>query len=177
MSSPMSSPMSADEHIAAITSTSRPATEALLAAVVARMSASGAVVVGVLAETPIEAGTCGAGILRDIGSARAFSIRRDAPASRTSCLLDAAGLAAACDDVLDRIGRSDLVVLSKFGKLEASGAGLRPAFDVAMRLGKPVLTSISDQHRTAWKAFAPRAADLAPDEAALLDWCRTAAAP
>jgi hypothetical protein len=172
----MSANLSANGHIAAVAGTSRPATEALLGAVVARMGAAGAVVVGVLAETPIEAGKCGAGTLRDITSSRSFSIRLGAPTSRTSCLLDAAGVAAACADVLDRIGRSDLVVLSKFGKLEAAGSGLWSAFEAAARLGKPVLTSVSDKHRTAWTAFAPRAADLAPDEAALLDWCRSATA-
>jgi hypothetical protein len=84
--------MSADGAIAAVASTSRPATEALLAAVAVRMRAAGAAVVGVLAETPIEAGTCGAGILRNITSAQPFSIRLSEPSSRTSCLLDAAGV-------------------------------------------------------------------------------------
>jgi hypothetical protein len=161
-------------QIAAVVSTSRPATEALLAAVVARMRASGAVVVGVLAETPVEAGTCGAGILRSISSAQPFSIRLSEPSSRTSCLLNAAGVLAAGRDVLDQIADSDLVVLSKFGKLEATSSGLRAAFETAARLAKPIVTSVWDKHRAAWKAFAPCAADLPSDEAALLDWCRRA---
>ena len=168
--------MPAGELIAAVASTSRPATEALLGAVAARISASGAVVVGLLAETPLEAGTCGAGILRNITSAQSFSIRLREPSSRTSCLLDAAGVVAAGRDVLDRIAKSDLVVLSKFGKLEASGSGLLAAFETAVRLRKPILTSVSDKHRAAWKAFAPHAADLPSDETALCDWCRIATA-
>jgi nucleoside-triphosphatase THEP1 len=166
--------MSTDRPIAAIASASRPATEALLAAVVGRMGASGAKVAGVLAETPLQAGTCGAGILRNITSAQPFSIRASEPSSRTSCLLDAAGVIAAGHDVLDRIAESDLVVLSKFGKLEANGSGLLAAFEAAARFHKPVLTSVSDKHRAAWKAFAPSAADLPADEAALRDWCRVA---
>jgi hypothetical protein len=166
--------MSADGAIAAVASTSRPATEALLAAVAVRMRAAGAAVVGVLAETPIEAGTCGAGILRNITSAQPFSIRLSEPSSRTSCLLEAEGVVAAGRDVLDRIAESDLVVLSKFGKLEATGSGLLAAFEAAARLRKPVLTSVSDRHRAAWRSFAPLAADLQPDVAVLVDWCRTA---
>jgi len=165
--------MFAEGSIAAVQNTSRRATEALLAALVARMRAAGTAVVGVLAETPIEAGTCGAGILRNIASAQPFSIRLSEPSSRTSCLLDSAGVVAAGRDVLDRIAESDLVVLSKFGKLEASGSGLLAAFEAAARLRKPALTSVSDRHRAAWKSFAPLAAELQPDEAALLDWCRT----
>lgn len=163
--------------IAAFASTNRAATEALLANVAARLSASGAKVVGVLADTSgVTANTCAAGILRDITSTQPFSIRLDAPPSHTSCLLDSAGVAAACRAVLDHIDESDVVVLSKFGKLEANGSGLLPAFEAAMKRRKPLLTSVSGLHRSAWKAFAPAAADLSADEATLLDWCRGATA-
>lgn len=168
--------MVAASNIVAFASTNRAATEALLASVVSRLSVSGAKVVGLLSDTSgIGVDTCAAGILRDITSMQPFSIRLVEPSSRTSCLLDTAGVAAACRNVLDRIDDSDFVVLSKFGKLEAMGWGLLPAFEAAMRLRKPLLTSVSGFHRPAWKAFAPSATDLSADEATLIDWCRTAA--
>jgi hypothetical protein len=168
--------MYAVNNIAAVSSTNRVATEALLANVVSRLSDSGTKVVGVLADTSgVSTDTCAAGILRDIASTQPFSIRLDEPRSQTSCLLDASGVAAACGNVLDQIDKSDFVVLSKFGKLEATGSGLFPAFEAAMRLKKPLLTSVSGLHRPAWKAFAPLATDLSANEATLLDWCRTVA--
>jgi hypothetical protein len=39
-----------------------------------------------------------------------------------------------------------------------------------MAVGKPILTSISDKHRDAWRAFVPDATLLAADEAALEAW-------
>ena len=49
----------------------------------------------------------------------------------------------------------DLVVLSKFGKLEAeSGGGLLPVFVAAIEAGIPVLTSVSPHNLERWEAFA-----------------------
>lgn len=157
--------MSSDERIAAVASGNRVVTEALLAAAVAHAIAAGAKVVGLLAETPLDRDqACGAGILRDIASNKPFSIRLVDPPAHTSCVLDAAGVAAASVAILDRIAGCDLVVLSKFGKLEAGGAGLIQVFETSRKLRRPILTSVSGRHRAAWKSFAPCAADLDPDE-------------
>jgi hypothetical protein len=61
-----------------------------------------------------------------------------------------------------KIAECDLVVLSKFGKLEAGGSGLLPVFMAARSLCKPVLTSVSDKHRAAWKNLRRSPAILAP---------------
>jgi hypothetical protein len=63
-----------------------------------------------------------------------------------------------------------VVVLSKFGKLEAAGGGLAPAFVAAIAAGKPLLTTISDLHRTACYGLAPDALRLPADAAAMRDW-------
>ena len=70
------------------------------------------------------------------------------------------------------IPAADVVVLSKFGKLEAAGGGLAPAFRAAAEAGKPVLTSVSGKQRDAWRGFVPDAAELAADGAALAGWWR-----
>ncbi len=72
--------------------------------------------------------------------------------------------------MLSQIPDSDVVVLSKFGKLEAAGSGLAPAFAAAIAAGKPVLTTVSDLHRDAWRRLAPDAIGLAADVAAIRDW-------
>lgn len=147
------------------------ATQALLAAIVADWRAAGARIAGVLAETHgLPDRVCGAGFLRDVGSGTPYRIYTDAPESRASCHLDAAGVASACAAVLGQIPQSDLVVLNKFGKLEAMGQGLAPAFAAAVAARKPLLTTISENHVEAWRAFASGAVVLAADKAALQTW-------
>lgn len=94
----------------------------------------------------------------------------DAQPAGTSCHLDATGVDGACAAVLSQIPDSDVVVLSKFGKLEATGGGLAPAFAAAMAGGKPVLTTVSDLHQDAWRRLAPDAIRLPADGAAIRDW-------
>jgi hypothetical protein len=128
-------------------------------------------VVGVLAETHgIPGRTCGAGILRDIASGKPYSIYREIVPSMTTCHLDASGVEAACANLQDQISGCDLVVLSKFGKLEAMNQGLADAFVAARASGKPVLTSVSGKHRGAWHTFMPGATLLAADNAAIEAW-------
>ena len=71
-----------------------------------------------------------------------------------------------------QIQTGDLVVLSKFGKLEAMRSGLTGAFEAAIAAGKPVLTTVSEKHREAWRAFAPDATVLPADKTALQAWWR-----
>lgn len=118
--------------------------------------------------------SCSAGILRGIGSDEQFPIYLDEVPLDTSCHLDAEGVDVACASVMRQIANSDLVVLSKFGKLEATQQGLFPAFEAAIAAGRPVLTSVSVKHRNAWHAFAPDAVYLDADKSALMDWWRHA---
>ncbi len=74
--------------------------------------------------------------------------------------------------MLDQLSASEVDVLSKFGKLEAARQGLAPVFEAALAAGKPVLTTVSEKHRDAWRAFAPDAAALAADGAAIGSWWR-----
>jgi hypothetical protein len=158
-------------RVAAIMSADRAMTEQLLATLVANVRGAGARVVGLLADTrEVPENTCSAGVLRDIVSGETVSIRLQEAPRTTSCRLDAEGVGAACSGLLGQIAASDLVVLSKFGKLEAMHSGLLPAFEAATALGKPLLTSVSGKHREVWRAFAPDAIALIPDEAALLAW-------
>lgn len=145
--------------------------QSLFATAIGGWRASGVKVVGLLAESHgIPGRACGAGVLRDIVSDRPYPIYFETPLQGTSCHLDPSGLEAACANLLDQIAASDLVVLSKFGKLEAERSGLVGAFEAAVEAGVPVLTSVSEKHRAAWEGFAPGAASLAPDLAAVDAW-------
>lgn len=144
----------------------------LFAETALRWRADGLNVVGLIAEMHgLENRVCRAGYLRDVVSGKTFSIYVETPRAETSCHLDADGVDTACGELLKQIAESDLVVLSKFGKLEAERGGLAPAFDAAITAGKPVLTTVSERHRKSWKGYtADGAVYLSPDETALDEW-------
>jgi nucleoside-triphosphatase THEP1 len=164
--------------IAAVLADDGTSTQTLLAAMVADWRDSGVKIAGVIGELHgLPDRTCGAGFLRDIASSKPYRIYLETPLRQTACHLDAAGVASACRAVLEQISMSDLVVLNKFGKLEAPGEGLAPAFELAISAGKPVLTTVSGRHRGAWCTFAPDTSFLAADKAALQNWWRAIRVP
>lgn len=164
--------------IAAVLADDGASTQALLVAMVADWRDSGANIAGVIGELHgLPDRICGAGFLRDIAFGRPYRIYLETPPRQTSCHLDAAGVASACRDVLEQISMSDLVVLNKFGKLEGMGGGLMPAFELAIRAGRPVLTTVSDRYREAWRTFAPDTSFLSADKAALQNWWRAIRVP
>lgn len=67
-----------------------------------------------------------------------------------------------------------LLNLSKFGK-EAVGSGLFEAFEAAVRLHKPLLTSVAPKHHSAWQRLAPDTAFIKPDGASIEAWRRNVA--
>jgi len=160
-------------RIAAVVGADSVTAQALLAAMINDWRALGAKVVGLIEEPHGHSDrTCTAGILRDIVSGKPYQMHFETPPNHTACDIDAAGVETACAAVIDDVLASDLVVLSKLGKLEAMRRGLAAAFEAAIGAGKPVLTTVSDRHRDAWQAFAPDAIMLPADEAAIQDWWR-----
>ncbi len=159
------------DRIAVLGGADGPTLQALLAAAATEWKNAGLRVAGVVAEAHnLPDRTCSAGYLRDVGSGKPYSMFLETPPAETSCHLDATGVEGACTAVLDQVGGSDVVVLSKFGKLEAAGGGLAPAFQAAIAAGKPLLTTVSDLHREAWRAIAPDATQLPADASAIRDW-------
>lgn len=160
-------------RIACILAADGAAARAALAAAAARWRRAGARVVGVIDEPHgLPDRQCAAGILRDIVSGTPHRMYLETAPSGTTCHLDAAGVIAAAAALRDQIAASDVVVLSKFGKLEAARSGLAEAFAAAIAAGKPVVTTVSATHRAAWEAFAPGAAYVAADAASLDRWWR-----
>lgn len=147
--------------------------QALLSAAAAQWRAAGIRAVGVLAENSQTAGVCSAGFLRDLASGRRFSIQLDAPPAGSDCHLDAMGMEDAGAGLLAQIPDADIVVFSKFGKLEAARQGLWTAFAAAVAAGKPLLTTVSPRHMESWNASAPAALRLDGDAAAIAQWWNT----
>lgn len=89
------------------------------------------------------------------------------------CRLDVAGLTELAEAVQSslQVDEPRLLVLNKFGKIEADGGGLREAIADAVALGIPVLVGVPLRNLESWRAFAgDLATELAPDAAAIGRW-------
>lgn len=157
--------------IAALAGSDGPALQALLHEAARRIGAR-ARVVGVIEveEDPVRQTP---GHLLDLASGARHGLFQDLGKEAGACSLDPAGPAQACGAVLAAMAQGcDLVVLNKFGKLEAEmRAGLTDAFAQAMAQDIPVLTAISTRFAEQWQAFAaPLYTILPPDLAAIEAW-------
>jgi len=94
----------------------------------------------------------------------------------TGCRLDVAALT----DVTVRIEHAlqhdpDLLVLNKFGKVEAEGGGLVDPIAAAIDLGIPVIIGVPSRNLAAWRAFAgDLAVEFAQDLSAIAEWLEVA---
>jgi uncharacterized protein DUF2478 len=115
---------------------------------------------------------CQAGYLRNLTTGARFSIFHDLGPGVAMCHLDGIGAVAAAAAVqIDIAAGCDLVLLNKFGKLEAAGDGLASAFRAAITAGLPLLTSVSPAHDEAWRRFVDQEfAVLSADPAAIGLW-------
>lgn len=106
---------------------------------------------------------CSAGFLRNVATGERFSIFHDLGPGSSVCHLDGTGALSAAESVRRDIGAGcDLVLLNKFGKLEAAGEGLFSAFSAALAAGIPLLTSLSPAFEAAWQKRAGRSFTVLP---------------
>ncbi|MCE7796668.1 DUF2478 domain-containing protein [Sphingobium sufflavum] len=130
--------------------------------------------VGVVEEPPVEDGpNRGPGYLRTLADGGHYPLFQHLGAAATGCSLDPAGAVAAGEAVRRHIAMGcDLVLLSKFGKMEAEQrSGLLPAFVDAVEQGIPVLTSVAPRYDDGWTRFAdPFFVRLPADEGAIEAW-------
>jgi hypothetical protein len=110
-------------------------------------------------------GACGNLSLRDLSTGEQFAISQNLGPGSQACNLDGRGLTAACAAVERALeGGLDLVILSKFGKLEAARGGLYDAFRIAAATRTPLLTAVSPAMSAAWDAFAGPLSQFLPVE-------------
>lgn len=157
--------------IAAIEEANEFQTQTLFASLAQQWAEAGLKVVGLVAEHHGQGERiCTSGYLVDLASGERYSIYKDTIPEGKICHVDAEGALDACAAVLTQIPDADLIVLSKFGKLEAGGEGLAAAFETAIAAGKPILTTVSDKHIDEWRSFAPHAARILPERQSILAW-------
>jgi hypothetical protein len=116
---------------------------------------------------------CSAGFLRNIGTDEWFPIFRDPGPGSTVCHLDGSGARSATAAVQREIATGcDVVILSKFGKLEAAGEGLFAAFTSAIDAGIPLLTAVSPAFDAAWTNLVPSFTVVPADIGEIEAWWR-----
>lgn len=118
---------------------------------------------------------CRAGYLRSIVTGTRYPIFQDLGPAADACHLAGAGATTATEAVeRDIAAGCDLVLLSKFGKLEAGKEGLTEAFIAAINADAPILTSVSSAFEAAWTSFAaPLFVVLPADPLAIDAWWRS----
>jgi hypothetical protein len=117
---------------------------------------------------------CRAGFLCSPKSGERFSIFHDLGPGSKACHLDDVGALTAAEAVrCDIAAGCDLVLLSKFGKLEADGKGLYGAFNAALNAHIPLLTSVSRGCEAQWEKLAGRSYAVLPADPVQIDvWWR-----
>jgi len=103
-------------------------------------------------------------------------IRLDQPlgAGAQSCNLDGDALARAAQALREAVlARPDLLVVSRFGKQEARGGGMRAEIAEALLSGTPVLVAVSASLVLAWESFLGAPSPMLPVHAeAIAAWAR-----
>lgn len=88
------------------------------------------------------------------------------------CRLDPSALEQAAGEVQARLSQgADVLILNKFGKLEAEGRGFREVIGMALALDLPVLVGLSDKNLAGFEMFSQGlAVSLPPEGRALRQW-------
>lgn len=151
-------------------------TEGLLGQVAQTLHASGVILTGATQRTDRDASDARQKmVLSVLPAGPDINISQDLGALATGCSLDPDGLEQAAGLIAASLERSpDILLLNKFGKQEAEGAGFRAVIGQALAQGIPVLIGVGREKLTSFQEFAgDLAEELQKDETALLQWCRT----
>jgi nucleoside-triphosphatase THEP1 len=163
------------KRIAALQGATSHELQSMLSAFAREVQSQGYRVAGVIEESACGgAQGCKSLSVKDLASGETIPISQKLGAGSEACNLDPGGLAVACGRIEAAIGRgADVVVLSKFGKLEASRSGLCDAFRAAMLADIPVVTVVSLPVSQDWDCFAGELSEyVEPDIDALAIWWR-----
>ena len=109
-----------------------------------------------LVEEPQGVPGCAPGYLRSLVDGRRYPIFQELGPGSEACSLDEVSLVDACERLRKDIAAGcDLVIISKFGKLEAeSRSGLLAACVDAIEAGIPTLTAVAPKFNDRWESFA-----------------------
>lgn len=146
----------------------------VIARAIEPLRAAGLALAGALQVEPVAPGRhpCDM-LLEDLASGEVRAIAEHRGREARGCRLDVGLLTEIGEAVLLSLHDEQprLLIVNKFGKIEADGGGLRQAVAVAVDLGIPVLVGVPARNLDRWRAFAgPLAVELPPIDGAIADW-------
>ena len=112
-------------------------------------------------------------LIEDLATGEVTAIAEHRGKEARGCRLDVGLLTELSEAVLASLRSEEprLLVINKFGKIEADGGGLRQALAEAAALGIPVLVGVPMRNLDRWRAFAGLfAVELPVDDAAVAGW-------
>lgn len=139
------------------------ATDRFLSDLASRMAASGLRLAGTVQSNILRPGRLHCDMdLKILPDGPVFRVSDDRGSGARGCRLNADALEAAAAGLTDRLAAADLLVVNKFGKLEAIGRGLVPVIAAAVERGIPVLAGVGRLNREAFAGFAGGLAEELP---------------
>lgn len=159
--------MSARAKLAALIYRDGDEVDALVAKFRRAVEARGARVGG-LAQTPCE----GDVTVTHIDSGRSIGLMQDLGACAGGCRLDTSALAEAAGLLAQSLAAApDLLLVSRFGRVEAQGGGYLSTLGEAAANETPTLVCVGAKHVESWNAFSGGLAETLPLTLdALQDW-------
>ncbi|HRJ70477.1 MAG TPA: DUF2478 domain-containing protein [Beijerinckiaceae bacterium] len=112
-------------------------------------------------------------LLEDLRTGAIIRISEDRGEQSRGCRINPQGLAEASASVAAALAGDlpELLIINKFGKMEAEGDGLRDLIAQAIGQDVPVLIGVPQRNLDAWRAFAGSFADeLPPMQHAVRAW-------
>ncbi len=92
--------------------------------------------------------------VEELFSGTVLQLSEDRGPEARGCRLDRSILAAASALLLDALSENpDILVLNKFGKIEAEGTGLRDVLAKAVELGVPIIVGVPFRNLDQWRNF------------------------
>jgi nucleoside-triphosphatase THEP1 len=127
----------------------------ILKQVVDRCRARGLRLAGVVQHRSREAGHRCDMLLEDLATGRQASIFAGRGRGAKGCQLDEDAILQVVSQIERELkGNPKLLMLNKFGKVEAEGAGMRDLIAQAVRMGIPVIVGVPAHNLHAWREFA-----------------------
>jgi hypothetical protein len=145
----------------------------VIARAIAPLQALGIALAGALQVEPVAGRHPCDMLLQDLASGEVHAIAEHRGREARGCRLDVGLLTEIGEDVLQSLHdeRPRLLVVNKFGKIEADGGGLRQIVAEAVDLGIPVLVGVPARNLDRWRAFAGSlAVKLPATVAAIAAW-------
>lgn len=159
--------------IAAVIYSPAEAIEARMADAARALAARGVRLGGMIQhDLPGAAGDPCAMTLENLETGHCIALSQDLGKCSESCRVDPDALAQGSVAIRAALRRgAELVVVNKFGVLEAGGAGLRDDMAATVLAGVPLLTAVSERFMPQWQEFtAGEFSALEADVGAILAW-------